>query len=96
MKASQTLHTRFTFTEKRGVKGGISGFFDCTWTNERTPKDAVFTADFGVFLVFYLLAPLAQLDRASGFGPEGCGFDSCRARQQGPSKAADFKRNRHF
>ncbi len=25
------------------------------------------------------LAPVAQLDRASGFGPEGCGFESCRA-----------------
>ena len=23
--------------------------------------------------------PVAQLDRASGFGPEGCGFNPCRA-----------------
>ena len=28
-----------------------------------------------------LYAPVAQLDRASGYGPEGCGFDLCRARQ---------------
>ena len=26
-------------------------------------------------------APIAQLDRASGYGPEGCGFDLCWARQ---------------
>ena len=25
-------------------------------------------------------APLAQLDRASDYGSEGCGFDSCMAR----------------
>ena len=28
-----------------------------------------------------LYAPVAQLDRASDYGSEGCGFDSCRARQ---------------
>jgi hypothetical protein len=27
------------------------------------------------------LAPVAQLDRAGGFYPSGCGFDSCRGRQ---------------
>ena len=27
-----------------------------------------------------LFAPVAQLDRASGYGPEGCGFELCRAR----------------
>ena len=26
-------------------------------------------------------APVAQLDRASDYGSEGCGFDFCRARQ---------------
>jgi hypothetical protein len=26
-------------------------------------------------------APIAQLDRASGYGPEGCGFDLCWAHQ---------------
>ena len=31
-------------------------------------------------------APLAQLDRASGYGPEGRGFESLRAYQ----KPADF------
>ncbi len=27
-----------------------------------------------------LKAPIAQLDRASGYGPEGYGFESCLAR----------------
>ena len=26
-------------------------------------------------------APVAQLDRVSDYGSEGCGFDLCRARQ---------------
>ena len=30
-------------------------------------------------------APLAQLDRASGYGPEGQGFESLTACQKGPS-----------
>ena len=30
-------------------------------------------------------APLAQLDRASGYGPEGQGFESLKACQKGPS-----------
>ena len=29
-------------------------------------------------------APVAQLDRASDYGSEGCGFDLCRARQVNP------------
>jgi hypothetical protein len=29
----------------------------------------------------FLHAPVAQLDRASGYGPEGCGFEFYRARQ---------------
>ena len=29
-------------------------------------------------------APLAQLDRASGYGPEGRGFESLRAYQEKP------------
>ena len=29
-------------------------------------------------------APLAQLDRASGYGPEGRGFESLTACQKGP------------
>ena len=28
-----------------------------------------------------LHAPIAQLDRAFGYGPKGCGFDLCWARQ---------------
>ncbi len=36
-------------------------------------------------------APVAQLDRASGFGPEGCRFDSCRAR--GFPKPAKVEKN---
>ena len=31
--------------------------------------------------ILSVLAPVAQLDRASGFYPLGCGFDSCRGRQ---------------
>jgi hypothetical protein len=31
-----------------------------------------------------VLAPVAQLDRASGFYPLGCGFDSCRGRRPDP------------
>lgn len=33
-----------------------------------------------IFAVAKNIAPVAQLDRASGYGPEGCKFDSCRAR----------------
>ena len=29
--------------------------------------------------IYCLMAPLAQLDRASGYGPEGWGFESLRA-----------------
>ena len=29
------------------------------------------------------MASVAQLDRAPGFGPGGCGFESCRARHDG-------------
>ena len=39
------------------------------------------------------LAPVAQLDRAGGFYPSGCGFDSCRGRRflhcQGRSRGRD-------
>lgn len=31
--------------------------------------------------ILSFLAPVAQLDRASGFYPLGCGFDSCRGRK---------------
>jgi hypothetical protein len=34
-----------------------------------------------VAVTFPGLAPVAQLDRAGGFYPSGCGFDSCRGRQ---------------
>ena len=34
-------------------------------------------------------APLAQLDRASGYGPEGRGFESLTAYQKSP-KSSDF------
>jgi hypothetical protein len=27
------------------------------------------------------MAPVAQMDRAGGFYPSGCGFDSCRGHQ---------------
>src|SRR5579872_916528 len=30
----------------------------------------------------FTTAPVAQLDRAGGFYPPGCGFDSCRGRQR--------------
>src|SRR5665213_2978173 len=33
-----------------------------------------------VTVTFTGLAPVAQLDRAGGFYPSGCGFDSCRGR----------------
>lgn len=29
----------------------------------------------------FLMAPVAQLDSASGFEPEGCRFEPCRVRQ---------------
>ncbi len=32
-------------------------------------------------IIFINFAPVAQLDRASDYGSEGYGFDSCRARQ---------------
>ena len=35
----------------------------------------------GLAVTFPGLAPVAQLDRAGGFYPSGCGFDSCRGRQ---------------
>ena len=35
-------------------------------------------------------APLAQLDRASGYGPEGRGFESLTAYQKS-SKSSDFE-----
>ena len=35
-------------------------------------------------------APLAQLDRASGYGPEGRGFESLTACQKS-SKSSDFE-----
>ena len=34
-------------------------------------------------LYIFLYAPVAQLDRASGFEPEGCKFKSCQARVDG-------------
>ena len=37
----------------------------------------------------YVYAPLAQLDRASGYGPEGQEFESLTACQTAP-KSADF------
>ena len=36
-------------------------------------------------------APVAQLDRASGYGPEGCGFDLCRARQKETPESHAFR-----
>jgi hypothetical protein len=38
-------------------------------------------------------APVAQLDRAGGFYPSGCGFDSCRGRHQAVSSS---QLSRHF
>ena len=32
-------------------------------------------------IIFYNLAPVAQLDRALGYGPGGSGFDSYQAHQ---------------
>ena len=32
-------------------------------------------------MLLLIFAPLAQLDRASGYGPEGRGFEFCTARQ---------------
>jgi hypothetical protein len=34
-----------------------------------------------VHLALIAGAPVAQLDRATGYGPVGCGFNSCRAYQ---------------
>ena len=34
-----------------------------------------------VFLLGIRYASVAQLDRASDYGSEGCGFDSCQVRQ---------------
>ena len=34
-----------------------------------------------VAVAFPRLAPVAQLDRADGFYPSGCAFESCRGRQ---------------
>lgn len=34
---------------------------------------------------------VAQLDRASGFGPDGCGFESCRAGQYNGRKLLSMK-----
>ena len=41
---------------------------------------------------FKILAPVAQLDRASDYGSEGCGFDSCRARQFNKREVAQLGR----
>ena len=35
-------------------------------------------------------APLAQLDRAFGYGPKGRGFESLKARQQNPQVFGGF------
>ena len=37
-----------------------------------------------------MLAPLAQLDRAFGYGPEGRGFESLRARDMEPANRLGF------
>ena len=45
---------------------------------------------------FTVQAPLAQLDRASGFGPEGWGFEPLRAYYRNPSKSLNFAVLRGF
>jgi hypothetical protein len=48
----------------------------------------------GAHIAFSLLAPLAQLDRASGYEPGGRRFESCRARQASPAQAVTLIRYR--
>ena len=49
-------------------------------TLSATPERQVFTIGWDCVHCGPQLAPLAQLDRASGYGPEGRGFESLGAR----------------
>ena len=41
----------------------------------------------GTSIILHKCAPVAQLDRVSGYEPGGYEFDSCQARQSGRSVA---------
>jgi hypothetical protein len=43
-------------------------------------------------IIIHAHAPVAQLDRASDYGSEGCGFDLYRARHIGTAEMIDFRR----
>ncbi len=60
--------------------------------NERMGRPFVDTRGFLVEPVVPVCASVAQLDRASDFGSEGCRFKSCRMHHSIPSTSTEFPR----